>query len=145
MIPTDLSWLIVLIYGLLMAPVYQLLGTIKHELAHALMIWFHGHEVLDIYILPKKIDGQWYWGYTQWNTPLTLMSTIEKKLIYGAPYLVDLAMIGLGFWLIPKVVWHVELWTMSVMLFWIASIVDIGWAIYKKIVGMRGDFDVLFK
>lgn len=142
----ELTLMVVLVH-LLVAPVYLVLGTIKHELAHALMGWAHGYHVEAIYVFPRIVNGHFVWGYTAWEKPDPglEMPRVWEIMIYGAPYFVDLILIGLGFVFVPRFTCHEHVWTFMVMLHWVLPVVDIAWASFKKLTGRWGDFDTLFK
>src|SRR6476620_5797218 len=74
---TDLWWL-------LAYPVYQTLGTIRHEGSHALVATLEGADVTKFVIYPQTDLGRFTWGYTQWNNADTDWVTL------AAPCLCDL-------------------------------------------------------
>ncbi len=77
---------------LLMLPVYMALDTLRHEASHALAGWLFGGNVLEISFLPSWNLGHFSFGYT--------VLTVELNwLIVGAPFIVDLIVFSLTFWL----------------------------------------------
>jgi hypothetical protein len=68
----DLLW--VLAY-----PIYQVIGTFRHEAGHALAAIAFGGVIEEFVFLPTK----GYWGYVRWEGPHNLFTI-------GAPYLLDL-------------------------------------------------------
>lgn len=74
---TDLLWI-------LAYPVYQIVGTLRHEASHALVILAQGGEILEFTFWPTE-GG--YWGYTRWQG--ASMSASGATAIDAAPYLVD--------------------------------------------------------
>jgi hypothetical protein len=74
---SDLLW--VLAY-----PVYQILGTLRHEGAHALAIMAQGGTI-DKFVFWPTEGG--YWGYVSWSGAYT--SPAGEVAIDAAPYLVD--------------------------------------------------------
>lgn len=68
----DLLW--VLAY-----PIYQVIGTLRHEAGHALAAIAFGGVIEEFVYLPAA----GYWGYVRWEGPHNLFTT-------GAPYLLDL-------------------------------------------------------
>jgi hypothetical protein len=76
---TDLLW--VLAY-----PVYQLIGTLRHEASHALAAVLEGARVTEFVFWPTR----GYWGYVRWEGSVTA-ATI------GAPYICDLLTFGVSF------------------------------------------------
>ncbi|MGD8822851.1 MAG: hypothetical protein PVG63_07095 [Anaerolineales bacterium] len=73
---TDLLWI-------LAYPLYQLVGTLRHEASHALMALSLGGEITQFVFWPS----QGYWGYVAFRgVPSTGPGA---NLIDAAPYLVD--------------------------------------------------------
>lgn len=106
MIP-DLTWKIVLLH-LALYPLYQLLGTLRHELAHAVAAILSGFRVEELRVLPCRIKGEFYFGYTRWNYRLPArLEDLPKpnRHMYLAPYYVNLALLLVGLWTIPAVEW----------------------------------------
>ncbi len=68
----DLLWI-------LAYPVYQVIGTLRHEAGHALAAIAFGGVIEEFVFLPT--EG--YWGYVRWEGPHNLFT-------FGAPYLLDL-------------------------------------------------------
>lgn len=75
---TDLWWL-------LGWPIYQLLGTARHELSHAAVAAWQGATITKIEILPSFRPGGFFWGYVEWTGGQT------DALVVAAPYLCDVA------------------------------------------------------
>ena len=73
----DLLWI-------LAYPIYQLIGTLRHEASHALVILAQGGEITDFTFWPTE-GG--YWGYVSWHG--TASSPAASIAIDAAPYLVD--------------------------------------------------------
>ena len=76
---TDLCWL-------LGWPIYQLVGTARHELSHALVAALQGARITKIEILPSFQPHGFLWGYVEWTGGHT------NALVTAAPYLCDFAM-----------------------------------------------------
>ena len=74
---TDLLWI-------LAYPIYQLLGTLRHEAGHALVILAQGGEITEFTFWPTE-GG--YWGYVSWQGESS--SQLGSIAIDAAPYLVD--------------------------------------------------------
>jgi hypothetical protein len=72
----DLAWL-------LAYPLYQVLGTVRHEASHALLARLEGARVREFVFLPRIEDGLITWGYVRCDGPVTWITT-------AAPYFVDL-------------------------------------------------------
>jgi Peptidase M50B-like len=73
-------------------PVYQTLGTIRHEGSHALMAKAYGGTVNTIVLYPQTDLGRFTWGYTTWSGTASWVPV-------AAPYLGDLIWF-VGFFLI---------------------------------------------
>jgi hypothetical protein len=74
---TDLWWL-------LGWPVYQVIGTARHELSHAVVAALQGARITKIEILPSFQPKGLLWGYVTWTGGQT------DALVGAAPYLCDL-------------------------------------------------------
>lgn len=75
--PRDLLWL-------LAYPVYQLIGTLRHEGSHALMARIEGARILEFVVVPRIDDRRGLlWGYVRYDGGATWLTT-------AAPYLADL-------------------------------------------------------
>jgi hypothetical protein len=60
-------------------PIYQVIGTFRHESGHAIAALLFGGRIKEFVFLPT--EG--YWGYVHWDGPHNLVTA-------GAPYLLDL-------------------------------------------------------
>ena len=85
-----MTWQIVLIH-VLCYPIYQLIGTIRHELAHAVAAWATNVRVIGVKVLPHRFNGHWLWGRTTFH-PEDLFKL--KPVVYMAPYYVDLYLLA---------------------------------------------------
>jgi ABC-type spermidine/putrescine transport system permease subunit I len=72
----DLLWL-------LLYPVYQTIGAIRHEGSHALAAMAEGAEVRKFVFWPNFDLGAFSWGYVSWHGSTTWFTT-------AAPYFCDL-------------------------------------------------------
>lgn len=68
---------------LLAYPLYQLIGTIRHEGSHALAVLIEGGKVVKFVFWPTWTT-QFYWGYVQWSGKSVGWFTS------AAPYFADL-------------------------------------------------------
>lgn len=68
---------------LLLYPVYQSIGTFRHEGSHALAAMAEGAEVTKFVFWPSFDNGKLLWGYISWHGPTTWFTT-------AAPYFCDL-------------------------------------------------------
>ena len=73
----DLLWI-------LAYPVYQVIGTFRHESAHALITILGGGEIKEFVFWPSLYKGDFYWGYVVSSGGPT------GPLFSAAPYLLDL-------------------------------------------------------
>lgn len=71
-------WVHILLY-----PLYQVLGTIRHELSHAFSAIWHGADVEEVRVIPHRRDGKLYFGYVAWVGDLT---DEQRVKVYMAPY-----------------------------------------------------------
>jgi hypothetical protein len=67
-------------------PVYQLIGTFRHEASHALAAILEGYRVTEFVFWPS----QGSWGYVNWDGPRSVANI-------GAPYVSDFLTFGLFF------------------------------------------------
>ncbi|MHC4550047.1 MAG: M50 family metallopeptidase [Planctomycetota bacterium] len=93
---TDLLWIFAY-------PLYQVVGTLRHEGSHALMAVLEGARVRKLVFLPS-IDEEWRlrFGYVICDGPTSWLTS-------AAPYLVDAVTYLLLFWLCLRVR-HVPRW-----------------------------------
>lgn len=78
------------LWWLLAYPIYQIIGTFRHESAHALISILGGGEVSKFVFWPSTLNGRFYWGYVICDGPTGL-------LFSSAPYLLDLITFTLFF------------------------------------------------
>ncbi len=67
----------------LLYPVYQTIGTLRHEGSHALAAMMEGAKVTEFVFWPELRNGVLYWGYVGWDGATTWFTT-------AAPYFCDL-------------------------------------------------------
>ena len=60
-------------------PLYQLIGTFRHEASHAVVAVMQGARITEFVIWP----AQGYWGHVNWEGTTTIAAT-------AAPYICDL-------------------------------------------------------
>jgi len=72
----DLLWI-------LAYPIYQVIGTFRHEGAHALVAILTGAEVTRFVFWPSQYNDMFYWGYV-------MVVGHTGVLFNAAPYLLDL-------------------------------------------------------
>ncbi len=87
---TDLYW--VLAY-----PIYQVIGTFRHEASHALAAWMEGAHITEFVFWPTVQDTGLWWGYVNWEGQ-------TDWFVMAAPYLVDLLTFCIFFILCLRIV-----------------------------------------
>jgi len=70
----DLLWI-------LAYPVYQIIGTIRHEGSHALAAMAEGIEVEKFVFWPSLPGGKFYFGYVNWEGSTTWFVTAAPVLL----------------------------------------------------------------
>jgi len=86
-------WLDALLHLVVGYPVYQILGTIRHELSHAVAYWLSGYGVKDLHLLPfRDKNGTFYWGRAIPDPRPGARHTIHMHL---APYYTNIALLGM--------------------------------------------------
>lgn len=101
---SDLLWL-------LAYPLYQIIGTMRHEASHGLVAWLGGATITKFVFWPT-VDQQrgFRWGYVQWSGP-------TNGLTLAVPYFADLLTFGLFFWLCMCISFpHRWLWLNAVII-----------------------------
>lgn len=144
---TDLLWrwpdaLFHIIPGLL---IYQLLGTIRHELAHVVAYWLAGWKITGLHVLPHWYKDEWYFG----RMTAELQGGAKHNLhMHLAPYEVNA--IAVIIWAVvsrfveqpwssnPHVAWN--LWAAFTILFLVSPAVDTLYNLYKFVRHNSGDF-----
>lgn len=86
----DWTWVDVL-WHVLAYPIYQILGTIRHEGCHAIVAKHYGATIEEFRFLPCRRDGVWYWGYVRWSGALT---EGQARAVRRAPYPVDVLLVA---------------------------------------------------
>jgi hypothetical protein len=131
------SWSDLLVH-LALYPVYQVISTARHELAHAAAGWLSGMCILELHVLPGRRDGRWYWGYVRWEgTP-----NVHCHL---APYYVDVACLPFGVWLAldpPR--WSFHAWAAAVVMLAVSPAIDTVYNLLKWRISGTGDFAAAF-
>jgi hypothetical protein len=86
----DLLWLFAY-------PVYQVIGTFRHEGSHAIMAILQGAEIEEFVFLPVFNEGKRVaWGFVRWSGSTNWLTTV-------APYFCDLITFGIFFWICFRV------------------------------------------
>ena len=86
------DWLWLLAY-----PLYQTIGTLRHEAGHALVAWLEGATIIRFVFWPTTSpQGVFRWGYVRFTGPATWLTT-------AAPYICDLLTFVLFLWLCTRI------------------------------------------
>ncbi|MDO8617430.1 MAG: M50 family metallopeptidase [Candidatus Uhrbacteria bacterium] len=121
------DWLWLLAY-----PLYQILGTLRHEGSHAIAAWLEGSHIEKFVFWPTTTHG-FYWGYV-------VLREKMSWLTFAAPYLVDLLTFVLFFFICTKIkIKHHWIW---VNLFIIGLILPFINSAYKYADSFIGSGDV---
>jgi hypothetical protein len=122
----DLLWL-------LAYPLYQLIGSLRHEASHALVAVLQGAMIEEFVFWPSFTGSAFRWGYVGWSGSTSWVAT-------AAPYLCDLATFALFFVLCTR--WPRSrhwLWVNLVAVGLVSPLVN---SAYNYAVGLRGRGDV---
>jgi hypothetical protein len=87
----DLLWL-------LAYPLYQLVGSLRHEASHALVAVLQGASIEKFVFWPSFAGSAFRWGYVVWSGSTDWVAT-------AAPYLCDLATFAFFFVLCTRWLW----------------------------------------
>jgi len=104
---------------LLAYPLYQIVGTLRHEGAHALAALMAGGHITEFVFWPTFREGSgMYWGYVQWQGAHS-WSTL------AAPYFADLVTFGIFFALCMGLRFkHRWLWLNAVILGMLSPLIN---------------------
>jgi hypothetical protein len=133
----DWSWQDVLVHVLLY-PVYQVLSTARHELAHAIAGRMAGLRIIEVHVLPGRRDGRWRWGYVRWDgTP-----GIHCHL---APYYAAFASLPFGVWIaLDPPAWPLHAWATATVMLLVSPLVDTIYNLLKWRLNGSGDLASAF-
>jgi hypothetical protein len=118
----DLLWI-------LAYPLYQIIGTLRHEAGHALVAMLEGNTITEFVFWPTS-EG---WGYVSWDGPATVANV-------AAPYILDLLTFLLFFGVCMGVVFKRRwVWINAVAIGIISPLVN---STYNYRGGLRSNNDV---
>jgi hypothetical protein len=121
-------------WWLLGFPVYLILGTARHEGAHALAAWLQGADIVEFVVIPGVRDGGLYFGYVQWS------GGNPNWLTTAAPYFLDLLTFGIFFAVCYFGAFRRRwLWLNLVIIGMISPLVNSGYQYLKPGLQMGGD------
>ena len=126
----DLLWI-------LAYPVYQTIGTFRHEGSHALATMAEGASVTEFAFWPSFYNGRFYWGYACWEGSTT-WSTM------AAPYCCDLLTFFVALLIIleakPQRRW---LWANLLIIGVISPLANSAYSYFRGLAGVPNDTAVL--
>lgn len=129
------SWSDVIIHAALL-PIYQIVSTLRHELAHALTAKAYGFPITAFKILPHMHDGQFYWGRVSW-----LPTDRDRWLIYMMPYIVNVIALAAGISMVKLIDWSsFHPYTLTVIMLVLSPAIDTIYNFGKYLFSRRGDF-----
>jgi hypothetical protein len=122
----DLLWI-------LAYPLYQLVGTFRHEASHALAAVLQGATLERFVFWPTWTESTFRWGYVSWSGP-------SNWLTVAAPYLCDLATFALFFAVCTRLRLRRHwVWVNLVVVGMVSPLVN---SAYNYLNGVRGGGDV---
>jgi hypothetical protein len=117
---------------LLLYPVYQTIGTFRHEGSHALAAMAEGAEITEFVFWPTFDLGRFNWGYVSWEGYTTWFTT-------AAPYFCDLITFFVAFSIIlvakPK---HRWLWLNILIIGMLSPLIN---SVYNYRGGLAGSLN----
>jgi len=145
----NMYWQYALIHLIAGYPIYQILGTIRHELSHVVSYWCCGYGIKELHLLPfRDTDGLFYWGRA---LPAVCAGAKLSIHMHLAPYYTNAILIAL--WVVFAAtigrqhemlanvnVLDYNLLVGATILLLVSPIVDTVWNLYKYARYDRGDF-----
>jgi hypothetical protein len=123
---SDLLWI-------LAYPMYQVVGTFRHEASHALAAVLQGATLERFVFWPTWTESTFRWGYVSWSGPTNWVAV-------AAPYLCDLATFALFFAICRRVRLRCHrVWVNLVAVGMVSPLVN---SAYNYLNGVRGGGDV---
>lgn len=125
----DLLWL-------LAWPVYQLIGTLRHEASHAVVVLREGGRIQEFVFWPAVGGGRGFtWGYVRWEGP-------AGWPVMAAPYLCDALTYALCFCLLTRLaISRRWVWLNLVVVGLASPLVN---SLYNYLGALRGRNDVAY-
>jgi len=122
----DLLWI-------LAYPVYQTIGTFRHEGSHALAAMAERAEVTGFAFWPSSRNGRFYWGYVSWEGPTTWFTM-------AAPYFCDLLVFFVALLIVleakPRRKW---LWANLLIIGLISPLANSAYSYFRGLAGVPND------
>ena len=118
-------------------PLYQTIGTLRHEGSHALAAMLQGATIQEFVFWPSMIGGNFYWGYVRW-------SGFTNWLTIAAPYFNDLVWFLIFYFIFKKIrIKRRWLWVNLIIIGLISPSTNSGYAYLRALVGTQNDFTTL--
>lgn len=138
-------WTDALIHLTVGYPVYQLLGTIRHEVSHVVAYMLAGYGVAEFRILPHRSeDGTFYWGRA---VPEVKPGAQQTMAMHMAPYYTNAVLMVAWCvlqWFLPKPSevnrLDLNLLIALAMMMCVSPVVDTAYNFLKYVCKGRGDF-----
>lgn len=134
----NVPWWVWLVQALLY-PVYQTVGTLKHEGAHALAAMVDGRGIDRFVFWPQRDLGFFTWGYVLYRFDILPL----PRYVHLMPYYVDAALFIVGLALLTEVDWYAVpvFWCVTTCIIFIAlPVVDLFYNLGKWAIYGTGDF-----
>lgn len=121
----DLIWI-------LAYPVYQIIGTFRHESAHAIFALLEGVRINKFIFWPTIVNGQFKWGYVAYGGHVSWLTTFS-------PCLIDLITFIIFYLIISRVFFkHRWIWINLVIIGLVSPFVN---SLYQYIIALRGSYN----
>ena len=136
----ELCWIDVLIH-LLAYPLYQLLSTLRHEIAHAVAAKLAGYTITSFKFWPHrdKHDGIFRFGYVAWQLPKGVTKTSAHVTM--APYYVDVVLLVTWVFIYTFVDFSkVHWWLFVAIMLLVSPMLDMIYNVFKAILFNSGDW-----
>lgn len=122
----DLLWI-------LAYPLYQLIGTFRHEASHAFVAVLQGARIREFVFWPTSTGSNFSWGYVSWSGSTDWVAT-------AAPYLCDVATFAALFVVCTRLRFRRHwVWVNLVAVGLVSPLVN---SAYNYVTGLRGRGDV---
>lgn len=130
---------------LLLFPLYQTVGTIKHEGAHALAAIYAGFDIQRFVFWPQRDLGTFTWGYVLFGMdgPDGPIPVKVPRYVRLMPYYVDVVWYAVGILLsrLIDIEGTIAFWRVGLLVtFMVLPVVDVMYNAGKWIFFKRGDF-----
>jgi len=124
------------LFWLLAYPIYQTIGTFRHEASHALVAMMEGATITDFVFWPSFTKFGFYWGYVRYTGTTDWVCD-------AAPYLCDLLLFALFFLVIMRApITKKWIWLNLIVIGLVSSFVN-SFYNYCGSAGPRNDIDKL--